>query len=84
MQATRSGLFDWPRPEPNSASSGSNGSGSNEEQQTTRKHRQKRISATEELLVNGGGDRYGGQALDTQNTVGRIPYAYQKESLPKG
>lgn len=51
MQATRSGLFDWPRPEPNSASSGSNGSGSNEEQQTTRKHRQKRISATEEVLV---------------------------------
>ena len=51
MQATRSGLFDWPKPEENSASSASNGSSKDKEQQDRRRHRQKRISATEEVLV---------------------------------
>lgn len=51
MQATRSGLFDWPQPEPESASSASNGSGTGDEQPNGRRHRQKRISATEEVLV---------------------------------
>ena len=51
MQATSSGLFDWPQPEAKSASSASNGSGSSDEQQNSRKHRQKRISATEQVLV---------------------------------
>ncbi|CAL5221729.1 g3978 [Coccomyxa viridis] len=50
-EATSSGLFDWPQPEPESASAASNGSGSSDEQQSSRKHRQKRISATEEVLV---------------------------------
>ena len=51
VQATRSGLFDWPQPEPNSASAASNGAGKDEEQPKDRRHRQKRISATEEVLV---------------------------------
>ena len=51
MQATSSGLFDWPQPEPEAASSASNSSGSSDEQPGSRRHRQKRISATEEVLV---------------------------------
>lgn len=51
MQAANSGLFDWPQPESNSASSAKNGSKEEEGQQEGRGHRQKRITATEEVLV---------------------------------
>ena len=52
MQAMRAGLLDWPRPEDNSASATqSTGSEGISEQNGSRKHRQKRISATEEVVV---------------------------------
>ena len=52
MQAMRAGLLDWPQPEHNSASAPqSNGREGISEQSGSRKHRQKRISATEEIVV---------------------------------
>ena len=52
MQAMRAGLLEWPQPEHNSASAtqSTGGEGANE-QNGSRKHRQKRISATEEIIV---------------------------------
>ena len=52
MQATRAGLHDWPQPEHDSASATqSTGREGITEQNGSRKHRQKRISATEEIVV---------------------------------
>ena len=52
MQAMRAGLLEWPQPEHNSASAiQSTGREDISEQNGSRKHRQRRISATEEVIV---------------------------------
>ena len=51
IQAKNSGLFNWPQPESNSASSVNGDSESEHGQKHERRRRQKRIIATQEVLV---------------------------------